>query len=92
MLFAIAWRFLPQVTSGALTIGSFTLLVSMLDQLVFTTANASSQFATSTKQPYASLFRISGLPDLVRKRRKPVPLANLLPRESNQKRVISLPR
>jgi len=81
VLFAIAWRFLPQVTGGALTIGSFTLLVSMLDQLSSRAANASSQFAHIYENSlYADhYFEFLALPDLIPKAKKPKPLGEAAP-------------
>ena len=76
VLFAIAWRFLPQVTGGALSIGSFTLLVSMLDQLGSRAANASTQFAHIYENSlYADhYFEFLALPDLIPKATQPVSL------------------
>ena len=81
MLFAIAWRFLPHVTGGGLTIGSFTLLVSMLDQLGSRAANASTQFAHIYENSlYADhYFEFLALPDLIPKAAKPVPLGEPAP-------------
>ncbi len=81
VLFAIAWRFLPQVTGGALTIGSFTLLVSMLDQLGSRAANASTQFAHIYENSlYADhYFEFLALPDLIPKATQPVSLGDPTP-------------
>ena len=81
MLFAIAWRFLPHVTSGALSIGSFTLLVSMLDQLGSRAANASTQFAHIYENSlYADhYFEFLALPDLIPKAARPVSLGEPAP-------------
>lgn len=43
VLFGVAWYFLPAVTSSAMTVGTFTLLLAMLDQLGQRAASASSQ-------------------------------------------------
>lgn len=43
ILFAIAWHFLLPVIGGVLTVGSFTLLLSMLDQLGARASSASTQ-------------------------------------------------
>jgi ATP-binding cassette subfamily B protein len=40
VVFAIAWRVLPQVTAGALTVGSFAFFVTMLQQLATQSAEA----------------------------------------------------
>lgn len=44
-IFLVAYQFLNPVIAGAITIGSFTLLVSMLEQLGSRSANASASFA-----------------------------------------------
>jgi len=81
VIFAVAWRFLPQVTTGALTIGSFTLLVSMLDQLGSRAANASTQFAHIYENSlYADhYFEFLSLPDLIPKAAHPVSLGEPAP-------------
>ena len=81
VLFAIAWRFLPHVTGGALSIGSFTLLVSMLDQLGSRAATASTQFAHIYENSlYADhYFEFLALPDLIPKAAKPVSLGEPAP-------------
>jgi ABC-type multidrug transport system fused ATPase/permease subunit len=43
VLFGVAWYFLPGVIGGALSVGSFTLLLTMLDQLGMRSASASTQ-------------------------------------------------
>ena len=45
VIFFVAYQFLPPVIAGTLTIGSFTLLISMLGQLGSRSANASAHFA-----------------------------------------------
>ncbi len=43
VLFGVAWHFLPAVTAATLSIGSFTLLLTMLDQLGARASGASTQ-------------------------------------------------
>jgi len=45
VIFFIAYQFLPAVVAGAFSIGSFTLIISMLEQLGSRSANASANFA-----------------------------------------------
>jgi ABC-type multidrug transport system fused ATPase/permease subunit len=42
LVFAIAWSMLPEVTSGALSVGSFAFFVAMLQQLATSAAEAGS--------------------------------------------------
>jgi ATP-binding cassette subfamily B protein len=81
LLFAVAWHLLPQVTSGAMSIGSFTLLVSMLDQLGSRAANASAQFAHIYENSlYADhYFEFLALPPLIPKAEHPKPLGEPAP-------------
>ncbi len=81
VLFAIAWRFLPQVTGGHMSIGTFTLLVSMLEQLGSRAANASTQIAHIYENSlYADhYFEFLALPDLIPKTSHPVSLGTPKP-------------
>ncbi len=45
VIFFVAYQFLPLILSGILTIGSFTLLINMLEQLGGCSANASAHLA-----------------------------------------------
>ena len=81
VIFFVAYQFLPPVIAGTLTIGSFTLLISMLEQLGSRSANASAHFA----QIYESnlyvnhYFDFLALPPLIPTAKNPVVLEEIKP-------------
>ncbi len=81
VIFFVAYQFLPPVIAGTLTIGSFTLLISMLEQLGSRSANASAHFA----QIYESnlyvnhYFDFLALPPLIPAAKNPVVLEEIKP-------------
>jgi ABC-type multidrug transport system fused ATPase/permease subunit len=54
LVFAVAWWMLPDVTAGALSVGSFAFFVTMLQQLATSSADA----GVSTSVVYANLLYI----------------------------------
>jgi ATP-binding cassette, subfamily B, bacterial len=54
LVFALAWAMLPQVTAGALSIGSFAFFVTMLQQLATSAADAGG----STSMVYENLLYV----------------------------------
>ena len=81
LIFLVAYHFLPGVVSGVMTIGSFTLLVSMLEQLGSRSANASMFFAFIYESTlYVNhYFEFLGLPPLIKKSQSPIALENIAP-------------
>jgi len=81
VIFFVAYQFLPPVIAGTLTIGSFSLLISMLEQLGSRSANASAHFA----QIYESnlyvnhYFDFLALPPLIPTAKNPVVLEEIKP-------------
>lgn len=81
VIFFVAYQFLPPVIAGTLTIGSFTLLISMLEQLGSRSANASAHFA----QIYESnlyvnhYFDFLALPLLIPTAKNPVVFEEIKP-------------
>jgi ATP-binding cassette, subfamily B, bacterial len=81
VIFFVAYQFLPPVIAGTLTIGSFSLLISMLEQLGSRSANASAHFA----QIYESnlyvnhYFDFLALPPLIPTAKNPVILEEIKP-------------
>ncbi|MDP2669073.1 MAG: ABC transporter ATP-binding protein [bacterium] len=80
-IFLIAWWFLPSVVTGAFTIGSFSLLISMLEQLGSRAANASAHSAHLYENNlYADhFFDFLALPPLVPLASNPVVLKDITP-------------
>lgn len=78
-IFLIAWWFLPSVVTSALTIGSFSLLISMLEQLGSRAANASAHSANLYENNlYANhFFEFLALPPLVPMAPNPVVLNDI---------------
>src|SRR3989338_6299462 len=81
VIFFVAYQFLPTVIAGTITIGSFTLLIGMLEQLGSRSANASAHFA----QIYESnlyvnhYFDFLALPPLIPTAKNPVVLEEIKP-------------
>jgi len=81
LLFAIAcWR-LPDVTAGALTVGSFSLLISLSMQLNKNTSNIAFELAELYENNLyiGYLFDVLDLPRLVHEERKPIVLKRIAP-------------
>jgi len=80
-IFLIAYQFLPSVLVGTLTIGSFTLLISMLQQLGDRSADASSHFAQIYEgNLYVNhYFEFLALPRLIKEPENPVILTGNKP-------------
>ena len=72
----IAYKFLPSVISEVLTIGSFTLIISMLGQLSSRAANASARIGDFYENNlYLNhFFDLLALPALIKTSKKPVKL------------------
>lgn len=89
VIFFVAYQFLPPVIAGTLTIGSFSLLISMLEQLGSRSANASAHFA----QIYESnlyvnhYFDFLALPPLIPTAKNPVVLEEIKPPKIEFKNV-----
>jgi len=81
VIFFIAYHFLPPVVAGALTIGSYTLLISMLEQLGSRSANASMFFAHMYESNlYVNhYFDFLALPQLIPTAKNPVVLEEIKP-------------
>ena len=73
-IFTIAWHFLPSVAAGQMSIGDFTLLIAMLEQLGGRAASASSHFAQIYEDNlYANdYFELLSLPPLIPAPKNPV--------------------
>lgn len=80
-IFFIAYHFLPVVVAGTLTIGSFALLISMLEQLGSRSANASMFFAHLYENNlYVNhYFDFLALPPLIKLAKSPVVLGEVKP-------------
>lgn len=89
VIFLIAYQFLSPVIAGVFTIGSFTLLVSMLEQLGSHAANASTCFAQIYESSlYADhYFDFLALKPLIPKASKPVMLGEVKPPKIEFKNV-----
>lgn len=74
VLFIIAYLQLPNVLSAALTIGSFTLLINMIDQLNGNVVNAVINFGEVHAQNLYvdDYFKILGLPKIITEVKNPV--------------------
>jgi len=74
VIILVATRFLPAVIAGTLTIGSFTLLINMLDQLSGRAANASAKFGELYENNFYvnNFFDFLSLPSLVNISKRPV--------------------
>src|SRR3972149_3328695 len=81
VIFFIAYQFLPPVVAGTFTIGSFTLLITMLGQLGSRSANASADFAKIYENNlYVNhYFEFLALPSLMPIAKNPVALGELKP-------------
>jgi ABC-type multidrug transport system fused ATPase/permease subunit len=81
ILFAVAWHFLPGVAAGALSIGSFTLLLTMLDQLGARASGASTQIGRLYELSlYVESFaKFLKLPQLLARVEKPVTFPEIRP-------------
>ncbi len=88
-IFILAYRFLPDVLSAAMTIGTFTLVVSMLEQLGSRAANASARFATIYENNlYVNhYFDFLALPALIPIAKKPVAFKEIKPPKIEFKNV-----
>lgn len=77
----VACKFLPSVVTGALTIGSFTLIINMLDQLSGRSANASAKFGELYENSlYLNhYFEFLALPALVKIPKKPIVFKKISP-------------
>lgn len=77
----IAYKFLPSVMSGVLTIGSFTLVINMLEQLSSRAANASARFGELYENNlYLNhYFEFLALPALIKTLEKPVVFKKISP-------------
>lgn len=76
-----AYKFLPSVVAGTLTIGSFTLIVNMLEQLSGRAANASAKFGELYENNlYINhFFEFLSLPRLVKVSKNPIVLKKFTP-------------
>lgn len=74
VLFVIAYIQLPNVTAGLITIGSFTLLINMIDQLNGNVANAVINFGEMHEHNLYvdDYFKILGLPKIITEVKNPV--------------------
>jgi ATP-binding cassette, subfamily B, bacterial len=81
ILFGIAWHFLLPVMGGALSVGSFTLLLSMLDQLGARASSASTQIGRMYELSlYVESFdSFLKLPKLLRHPEKPIVFDTIKP-------------
>lgn len=81
VIFIIAYSFLPSTLAGALSVGSFTLLINMLSQLGSRAANASSHFAQLYESNlYADhYFELLALPKVVVESKNPVRFSKIEP-------------
>lgn len=81
LLFVIGYFFINPVLIGALSIGSFTLLLSMLNQLGDRASNASADFASIYEANlYVNhYFELMALPTLIKTPKKPVVFENIIP-------------
>lgn len=74
VLFIIAYLQLPNVLSAAISIGSFTLLINMIDQLDGSSANAVANFGEMYEDNLYidDYFAVMDLPKLLKEPAKPV--------------------
>ena len=81
ILFGVAWHFLPHVMDGGLTVGSFTLLLTMLDQLGARASSASTQIGRLYELSlYVESFdSFLKLPQLLPRPEKPVVFDSIKP-------------
>lgn len=89
LIIAIATAFLPNVVSGAITIGSFTLLVNMLEQLSTCAANASAHFGELYENNLyvGQYFSLLSLPKLIKEPVKPHVFTKIVPPKIEFKNV-----
>jgi len=83
LIFLVAYQFLPQVTFGFLTVGSFTLIINMLEQLGNRAAGASARIGQLYENNlYLNhYFEFLGLPSIVKQTRKAVIFKKIEPPE-----------
>ncbi len=81
VLFIIAYLFLPDVLTGIITIGSFTLLINMLDQLNGSAASAVVNFGDVYEHNLyvTHYFEILDLPILIKESPNPVSFKKIAP-------------
>jgi ATP-binding cassette subfamily B protein len=81
VVLGIIYLFIPQVLAGVMTIGSFTLLVSMLEQLNRRAANAATKFAELYEDNLylQHYFQLLSLPKLVQEAEEPVVFSDIEP-------------
>lgn len=81
LLFAIAYWLLPEVTAGVLTVGSFSLLISLSSRLNKNTSNVALELAGLYENNLyiGYLFDVFDLPRLIREIKNPVVLKKIAP-------------
>ena len=81
VLFIIAYLQLPHVLAGIVTIGSFTLLINMIDQLNGSVANAVINFGEMYEHNLYvdDYFKILALPALIKEIENPIIIKNDVP-------------
>lgn len=94
ILFVIAYLQLPNVLSVAVTIGSFTLLINMIDQLNSNVANAVLNFGEMYEDNLYvdDYFKILGLQKIITEVKNPVVIKVDKPPKIEFKNVFSIPR
>ena len=81
VIIVVAYIFLPPVIAGTITIGSFTFIINMLEQLSGRAANASAKFGELYENNlYINhYFEFLSLPPLVKESKKPTVFKKYLP-------------
>ena len=89
VLFFIAYLFIDSVLIGVITIGSFTLLLNMLDQLGDRAANASAHFARIYEANlYVNhFFELMALPVIIKQKKQAIKLTTVSPPQIEFKNV-----
>lgn len=89
VIFLIAYKFLSPVIAGVFSIGSFTLLISMLEQLGSRSANSSAHFAQIYENNlYVNhYFEFLALPSIVKAAKNPIVFEEIKPPKIEFKNV-----
>lgn len=89
IVFGVAYFFLPDVLSGAMTIGSFTFLASMIDQLVHTSGAVVGTFGEMHEHNLyvEDFFAILALERIIKEDPDPITFSTLKPPKIELKNV-----
>ncbi len=89
LLLTIAYLWLPRVLSGALTVGSFTLLINMMDRLNSSTSSAAAEISDMYESNLyiGYFFDVLNLPRVVHEVKDPIVLEGITPPKIEFKHV-----